>query len=232
MSGSVAAPPPKLARVMLPVLLVVSVGCLVASLALSPPRRKPEAVTQPVEAAPAVTVPAFAFTERSGRSVSNADLLGKVWVASFVFVRCDNTCPQVTLTMHKLQSDLGLADRPDLRLVTFTMDPENDTPDVLKQYAAHPDRPAHPDRWLFLSGTEDAVRDLMRNTFKLAFERNVAATTPGQKYNHGTFVFVVDKQGRIRGHFDGLQGKSDPTGERYRESCSRLKSLVNELLAE
>jgi protein SCO1/2 len=139
----------------------------------------------------------------------------------------------VTQTVHDLQSSLDLAHQPDLRLVTFTMDPEHDTPDVLKKYAENPLRPAKSDRWLFLTGPEDQVRGLMRNTFKLAFEQNRdPATPPGRKYDHGTFVFVVDKKGQVRGHFDGLQGASDETGERYRDNCARLAAKVKELLAE
>ena len=231
MSDTVVARPPKLARVVLPVLLVVSTGCLVAALVLSPPKRQHQ--LPPVEVAPPVTVPAFTCTDRSGKPVTNADLLDKVWVASFVFTRCEGTCPKVTGTMHQLQRDLDLAGRPDLRLVTFTMDPDHDTPDVLQKYAQSPNWRADSDRWLFLTGTNDQVRDLMKNTFKLAFQQNAnPATPPSQKYDHGTFVFVVDKKGRVRGHFDGLKGAGDETGERYRDSCGRLVKTVNELLVE
>lgn len=231
MSQTVVAPPPKLARVALPILLMVSVGCLVAALVLSPPKRQRAAL--PVEVAPPVTVPAFTFTDRSGQSVSNTDLLGKVWVASFVFTRCEGTCPKVTMTLHDLQSKLNLAGRPDLRLVSFTMDPDHDTPDVLRKYAADPIHKAESDRWLFLTGSEGQVRGLMKNTFKLAFQQNADPNTPpGRKYDHGTFVFVVDKKGQVRGHFDGLKGASDETGERYRDSCARLAAKVNELLTE
>lgn len=223
--------PPKLARVALPILFAISAGCLVASLVLSPPKRRSQQ-SEPVDAAPPPTVPAFSFAERNGTTVTDADLRGKVWVASFVFTQCDTSCPQVTATMHRLQADLGLKDQPDLRLVTFTMDPDHDTPAVLKRYADDPTRPADPDRWLFLTGSEDAIRGVMRNAFKLAFERNPNPETPGKKYNHGTFLFAVDKKGQIRGHFDGWQGPGDPTGERFRESYARLLSTVRELLAE
>src|ERR1700722_8203749 len=67
----------------------------------------------------------FALTERDGSTVRKADLLGKVWVASFVFTRCTGPCPQVTATMARLQD--AFRDEPDVRLVTFTVDPENDT---------------------------------------------------------------------------------------------------------
>src|SRR5262245_47191060 len=69
-------------------------------------------------------VPAFDLTGRGGGAVSDATLRGKVWVASFIFTRCAGNCPQVTGTMERLQKELGLARRDDVRLVTFTVDPE------------------------------------------------------------------------------------------------------------
>src|SRR5262249_11436771 len=72
-------------------------------------------------------VGSFALTERSGKTVTDADLKGKVWVASFVFTRCTGPCPQVTATVRRLQEQLP--DRPDLRFVTFTVDPARDQPD-------------------------------------------------------------------------------------------------------
>src|SRR5690348_6284344 len=77
----------------------------------------------------------FALTERGGRTVTNADLAGKVWVASFVFTRCTGPCPQVTATVARAQA--ALRDEPDVRLVTFTVDPQHDTADELKEYANH-----------------------------------------------------------------------------------------------
>src|SRR6516225_7165149 len=66
----------------------------------------------------------FSLMERSERTVTKNDLLGKVWVASFVFTRCTGPCPQVTATMARIQKDLDLKTRSDLRLVTFTIDPD------------------------------------------------------------------------------------------------------------
>src|SRR5205085_4395139 len=105
----------------------------------------------------------FALTERGGEVVRDADLRGKVWVASFVFTRCTGPCPQVTATVARLQSEL--ADEPDLRLVTFTVDPECDGPDKLKSYAEH--FRADPRRWLFLTGKEEDIHRLLRERFTL-----------------------------------------------------------------
>ncbi len=82
------------------------------------------------------------------------DLLGKVWIASFVFTRCTAGCPQISTTMKRLQGDLS--GYPDVRLVTFTVDPEHDDPGELSRYADA--YGADPERWLFLTG--EARRNL------------------------------------------------------------------------
>jgi cytochrome oxidase Cu insertion factor (SCO1/SenC/PrrC family) len=79
------------------------------------------------------TVGDFSFLERNGEQISQDDLKGKVWVASFVFTRCTGPCPQVCATLARLQEKLK--NIPDLRIVTFTVDPERDNPKELNLYA-------------------------------------------------------------------------------------------------
>src|SRR5215470_9833230 len=109
-------------------LLLASVAGLALFGGLSCRRERPDELGK---------VPAFDLTERSGRTVSDQSLRGKVWVAAFVFTRCTGPCPQVTATMARLQKELNLARRDDLRLVTFTVDPERDQPKELQDYARH-----------------------------------------------------------------------------------------------
>src|SRR5207237_235111 len=112
-------------------------------------------------------VGSFALTERSGKTVTDQDLKGKVWIASFVFTRCTGPCPQVTATIARLQSEL--AGEPDVRFVTFTVDPGRDDLATLRQYAAH--FKADPERWLFLTGDEAAIHKLLQERFKQATGR-------------------------------------------------------------
>lgn len=208
-------------------LLAVAVGFLTAALAMSPKRKTEE----PPLSAALETVPPFALTERSGKPINNADLAGKVWVASFVFTRCTGPCPSVTATMARLQSELDLVNQPDLRLVTFTFDPDNDSTGELAKYADH--FRAHPDRWHFLTGKEDELHRLAKNCFKIGVNANPDAAAPvGEKYQHTTYVAVVDKQGRVRGHFHGFPGKQDGSAERFDENLKKLKETVTQLLAE
>jgi cytochrome oxidase Cu insertion factor (SCO1/SenC/PrrC family) len=108
-------------------------------------------------------VPDFALVERSGQSVTRADLLGKVWIASVIFTRCVEECPLVSSHMARLQ-DAFIAE-PDVRLVSITVDPAYDTPEVLTRYAQS--FAAQPQRWFFLTGDKATIYRLVREGFRL-----------------------------------------------------------------
>jgi protein SCO1 len=178
---------------------------------------------------PMYPVGEFALTERSGKTVRASDLRGKVWIASFVFTRCTGPCPQVTATMARLQSELK--DVNDLRFVTFTVDPERDDPAELTRYANH--FRADPERWLFLTGKEEEIHHLMRDGFKLAIARNEKANAPGDEFDHSTRLAVVDREGRIRGYYDGIRDERLPSADaRFESEIARLKQKVDAVLRE
>ncbi len=208
-------------------LLGLAVACGVAAFVI--PLRKPS--PKPVEAAPDAYFPAPFFTlkERSGEDVTTADLRGKVWVACFIFTRCKMGCEEVTATMARLQADLHLADADDLRLVTFTVDPERDTLDALNKYAEKVK--SHPTKWIYLTGPEKLVRPLLIEGFKVTANRKEGAKE-GDEFLHTTKLYVVDKKGMIRGSFDGRQGDNDKDGANFAKSQERLRALVAELREE
>jgi cytochrome oxidase Cu insertion factor (SCO1/SenC/PrrC family) len=172
----------------------------------------------------------FAFTERSGKTVTDADLKGKVWVAGFVFTRCTGPCPHVTATMARLQKELPKRD--DLRLVTFTVDPQHDDTAKLRQYAEN--FQADPERWLFLTGEEREVHKLLRERFKQAVERRTGPDVKeGETFDHSTRLAVVDKKGVIRAVFDGLPDDRYPDPQqRFDENLKRLRDKATKLLDE
>ncbi len=144
-------------------------------------------------------VAAFTLTERSGSPLTREDLLGKPWVAAFVFTRCTGPCPKITSTMKTLQHRLK---DTSARLVSFTVDPEWDTPEVLREYADAAG--ADKDRWLFVTGDERVIYDLIRNSFLSPVERapaNEAAI--GMQVSHRTQLVTVDAHGKIRGFYEG-----------------------------
>jgi protein SCO1/2 len=147
-------------------------------------------------------VPPFALTERSGKTITNRDLAGKIWVADFIYTTCPGPCPLVTANMAKLQD--AVAHDPQVQLVTFTVDPQTDTPAVLTAYA---DKfGADPNRWWFLTGPEKPLDDLIQNGFLQVVQDNSGQPLqPGQyKVTHSTYLALVDGDGNVRGFYDGI----------------------------
>ena len=148
-------------------------------------------------------VPDFSLTERSGRMVTLKELRGRFWIADFIFTRCTGTCPILGARMTSLARTLsaGPADR-ELRFVSFTVDPDWDTPAVLNRYAASLGL-ADP-RWLFLTGPRTELYRLIGEGFRLS----VAQAEPGQVatgelITHSERFVLVDPEGRIRGYYHG-----------------------------
>ncbi|MCE0498674.1 MAG: SCO family protein [Methylacidiphilales bacterium] len=147
-------------------------------------------------------VPPFSLTERSGKTITNHDLEGKIWVADFIFTTCPGPCPIISANMARLQQKLAGDNR--VQLVSFTVDPQDDTPAVLAAYADH--LGADPQRWWFLTGPEKPLYDLIHHGFLQTVEDNHGKQLqPGQYLvTHSTSVVLVDPQGFIRGIYNGL----------------------------
>jgi protein SCO1 len=145
-------------------------------------------------------VPDFRLTNRDGRTIARADLAGAPWIADFIFTRCPATCPLLTAKLGRFED--SLPSDLDVRLVSFSVDPEHDTPEVLQAYAARYDAPA---RWLFLTGEREAIYRLSLEGFHLAVgEPPPDAGERGEPILHSTRFVLVDGEGRIRGYYDGL----------------------------
>ena len=159
--------------------------------------------------------PTFQLTDHLERPVRSDELRGKVVVANFVYTGCRDTCPLLSVQMQALQERLReqqlLGDR--VQLLSFTVDPEHDTPAVLRAYAERHD--ADPQAWRFLTGPADEVVQVIQGGF---FQGVVPLATPVGAHSHpaGTgphshgdvmhsnrFV-LVDRQGRLRAFYDGL----------------------------
>jgi protein SCO1/2 len=142
------------------------------------------------------SVPDFSLTEANGTTLRRADLLGKVWIASFLFTRCGEACP---LLMHHevgLQAELPVRD--DLRLVSFSVDPDWDVPKVLTEYAHT--FGADRSRWSFLTGDKKQIYRLTIDGFRLATEEGDPAKE--MPILHSTKLVLVDRHGAIRGYYD------------------------------
>jgi protein SCO1/2 len=151
-------------------------------------------------------VPDFTLTDQDGRPITLNDLRGRVWVADFIFTHCAGPCPRMSEQMSKLQGQV--ADLPDVRLVSFSVDPRRDTPEVLRTYAKR--YGAKPGFWYFITGDKQAIFDLAIRGFKLSVEDE----TDVDPILHSTKFMLVDREGRIRGVFDGEEPKDRPLLER------------------
>lgn len=176
-------------------------------------------------------LPAFQLSNERGGTTASSSLQGKVWVANFVFTSCGHTCPMLTRRMKEFQNRL-LALRvkqPDLpaRIVSFSVDPERDTPEVLAEYAKR--FGADPSIWEFLTGPAEQVQFTVVQGFKIAMgkvpmEGAIAAPNGGEIFDvlHGEKFVLVDQKGRIRGYY------ASESGQEMRRLLNDLQILLAE----
>lgn len=145
------------------------------------------------------TAPAFTLVSEQRKTVTRDDLSGKVWIADFIFTRCGGSCPILSARMAALAQ--RTADVPGLRFVSFDVDPEHDTPEVLAAYGQK--LGADPARWTFLHGERSVIRALIKDGFKLAIEDGVPDSV--EPILHSTRFVLVDGEGTIRGYYDGME---------------------------
>ncbi|MFA9479924.1 SCO family protein [Phycisphaerales bacterium AB-hyl4] len=146
-------------------------------------------------------VPSFELTSQAEQAVRRDDLRGKVWVANFIFTRCASVCPMVTGRTAELQQMLRTHERwSDMRLISFTVDPGHDTPEVLRDYGQR--FGADPEQWLFLTGERDYVWQLIEQGFRLPVED--APDNPEMPILHSDKFVLVDRDGQIRGYYSAL----------------------------
>jgi cytochrome oxidase Cu insertion factor (SCO1/SenC/PrrC family) len=196
-------------------------------------------------AAPSVTldhlndygrVPHFVLTERTGRRITMDDLRGRVWVADFIYTECTDSCPTQSLQFAQLQREF--AGSPDFRLVSITVDPAHDTPEVLGRYA---ERYGAGDRWWFLTGAKSDIYCLARDGFRLSVA-DARETAPvscgltswlmptvawadhgsGGLIMHSARIVLVDREGRIRAYHMATESAS----------MAELASNIRAVLAE
>jgi protein SCO1/2 len=178
-------------------------GCLVATVVASAfaiaswrslPSRRPVADETPPSATGALPVlwqvPPFSFVDQNGRFTTAEDLRGHLWIADFVFTRCTTICPLITAKMALLQRRLTSS---DLRFVSFSVDPEHDTPEALKRYAAG--WRAGESRWILLSTTQAALASVASGMY-------VKVQPAPDDIRHSNLFFLVDEQGRVRGIYE------------------------------
>jgi cytochrome oxidase Cu insertion factor (SCO1/SenC/PrrC family) len=164
-------------------------------------------------------VPEFSLTDQDHNAFGTSDLRGKVWIANFIFTRCRATCPMQTRRMTVLQEQLTRDPCwPGIRLVSISVDPEHDRPDVLKAYGMT--AAADLSQWKFLTGDREEIWRISKEGFHLRVAED--ALNSDSPIVHDSKFVLVDRQGRLRGYFDVL-------GE---EGLKDLRQALNFVLPE
>ena len=192
-------------------------------------------------------LPDFQLVDASGRAFSRERLRGSVWVADFIYTRCEDTCPLQTAEMRRLQK--AFSGERDFRQLSITTDPAHDTGALLAAYARK--FGAERARWFFLTGEERAIRDLALKGFRLSYATRKAAlpaasvgervlrlafpraeahhpghqnekNTPGILISHSSRFVLIDRRFNVRGYYHS----DDPA------SLEKLKKEARMVLEE
>lgn len=143
------------------------------------------------------TLPAFTFTDQLGQPFGSDALEGKVWVANFIFTRCPTICPAFTKKMAAVQDEVR-GQGEQVQLVSFSVDPDFDTPEVLRAYADK--YGAEPAQWRFLTGDPKALQATVVEGLKISMGRKDDSDDVNSIF-HGTHFVLVDGASRIRGYY-------------------------------
>ncbi|WP_064093571.1 SCO family protein [Rossellomorea aquimaris] len=159
----------------------------------------------------------FTYTNQNNKEVSLKDLKGQVWIADFIFTNCETVCPPMTFNLTKLQKKLKEEGVEDYKIVSFSVDPENDTPKALKEYISNFE--ADTSKWELLTGYKfDEVKDLAEHSFK-----SIVANDPNSdQMIHGTRFYLVNEEGVV---VKTYSGNSDVP---YDEIALDMKTLIKE----
>jgi protein SCO1/2 len=158
-------------------------------------------------------VPEFTLTKDDGKRLALKELRGKVLAITFIFASCTDTCPLLTAKMAGIQNRLGSDFGPKVFFVSITVDPERDTPEVLKRYAAA--HKVNPAGWAFLTGTPAEIREVAKR-YGIFYKKTARGDV-----DHTFLTSLVDQNGTLRVQYIGV--KFDPD-----EMLRDLRSLVTE----
>ena len=157
-------------------------------------------------------LPEFNLVDQKGQPFSLQDVKGSVWLADFIFTTCLGPCPIMTERMRMVQRDLQ--DMENLKFVSFTVNPDYDTPDVLSKYGER--FRADTSSWSFVTGKYEQIRELVAHGFKMGDTEEIVF--------HSTRFALVDEEGNIRGYYSGTEPEEHETLTR---DIKRLLNSIN-----
>ncbi len=156
-------------------------------------------IVDPAEADKPIELPEFEFTDQHEQVFGTAQLLGKPWVATFIFTKCPGPCFEISGKMGKLQREMR---DYDFQMVSFSVDPKTDTPAMLKKYSEAFTNDAA--NWHFLTGEQSEIYYLIQKGFKMP----VGEVAPGNIIHVNSFV-LVDEKGFVVDDFDAWNSEDE-----------------------
>jgi len=171
----------------------------------------------PIKTNMSKTVKEFSFTTQDENTLGLEDLKGKWWIADFIFTNCTTVCLPMTSNMTQLQDTLK-EDGIDIQLVSFSVDPDYDSPEVLREYGISYD--ADFSNWSFLTGYDfDTIKELSVKSFQAPI---LAAQAGSDQVTHDTRFFLVSPEGKVIKGYDGIHSDS------MKEIIEDLRALKND----
>ena len=164
---------------------------LLALLALGCSKRKAEDI--PVLS----TLPEFALLDQDEQPFTRDSMEGQIWVSAFVFTHCRSTCPRLTAHMKGLQT--RVSDVPSVNLVSVSVDPRNDTPEVIKAYMQKND--LDESNWRFVTGEEEVIRRVVVEGFKVPIGDEDSRAAGSDDIMHSNSFVLVDPDTQVRGYY-------------------------------
>jgi protein SCO1/2 len=158
-------------------------------------------------------VPQFSLTDQENRTVNDESLRGKVWIADFIFTQCAGSCPMMSSKMAELGNRIKDL---NVQFISFSVDPKDDTPAVLKQYASRYN--ADSSRWKFLTGTEKQMQEVALG-MKIDDGKSSKGALP---LDHSTLFLLVDGQGQVRGIYDNKEMTPDKGMKQLADDATAL----------
>lgn len=147
-------------------------------------------------------IPNFDFTTQDNEPLSLEDLTGDWWIAYFSYTHCTTVCPRTTANMVGIQEELK-QDGLTPKIISFGIDPENDTPEILKAYAK--DYGADLNTMSFLTGYDfETIQDLSVNTFHAALEKGAL-----DQKSHSYYFYLINPEGEIVKSYDGMSEREN-----------------------
>jgi len=163
------------------------------------------------------TVQPFSFTRHDGNQVSQTDINNRVYVAEYFFTTCKGICPKMNKNMKAIYEQFK--SEPQFLIVSHTVNPETDSIPVLKHYADS--LGAQTNNWWFVTGPKESLYKTARESYLLDDPKNSSINIKEQ-FLHTQFFTLVDRQGRVRGIYDGIK----------KDEVAQLVNDIKELLAE